>query len=148
MDLGLEYCRKLNADLLLATDPDCDRCGIAVKDGNDYKVDTNGTKEAMSDFVKNHGDEILKYLNSEGSITLKNKSDKTAGNYLLTGVFNSKQWYVCYNIGTDARVKDKLAARAKSVGLFGSALGVDGNKALDEFTNQDVVCMLVLKIED
>lgn len=36
MELGLEYCRKLNADLLLATDPDCDRCGIAVKDGNDY----------------------------------------------------------------------------------------------------------------
>ena len=31
MELGLEYCRKTGADLLLATDPDCDRCGIAVK---------------------------------------------------------------------------------------------------------------------
>ena len=31
MELGLSYCRRTGADLLLATDPDCDRCGIAVK---------------------------------------------------------------------------------------------------------------------
>ncbi len=31
MSLGMEYARKCNADLLLATDPDCDRVGIAVK---------------------------------------------------------------------------------------------------------------------
>lgn len=38
MELGLEYCKKTGADLLLATDPDCDRCGIAVKDNNDYRL--------------------------------------------------------------------------------------------------------------
>lgn len=32
MFLGIEYAKKCNADLLLATDPDCDRVGIAVKD--------------------------------------------------------------------------------------------------------------------
>ena len=31
MALGMEYAEKCNADLLLATDPDCDRVGIAVK---------------------------------------------------------------------------------------------------------------------
>ena len=31
MALGIEYAQKYNADLLLATDPDCDRVGIAVK---------------------------------------------------------------------------------------------------------------------
>ena len=37
--LGLEYCKKYNADLMLATDPDCDRVGIAVKDKNgDYQL--------------------------------------------------------------------------------------------------------------
>ncbi len=38
MESGLEYCRKTGADLLLATDPDADRCGIAVKDGDEYKL--------------------------------------------------------------------------------------------------------------
>ena len=31
MALGMEYAKQCNADLLLATDPDCDRVGIAVK---------------------------------------------------------------------------------------------------------------------
>ncbi len=38
MELGLEYCKRVNADLLLATDPDADRCGIAVRDGEDYRL--------------------------------------------------------------------------------------------------------------
>lgn len=37
MALGMEYAKKNNADLLLATDPDCDRCGIAVmNDAGEY----------------------------------------------------------------------------------------------------------------
>lgn len=40
MELGLQYCEKTGADLLLATDPDADRCGIAVRDGDDYKLIT------------------------------------------------------------------------------------------------------------
>lgn len=36
MALGIDYAKKYNAELLLATDPDCDRVGIAVKDGVDY----------------------------------------------------------------------------------------------------------------
>ena len=38
MELGLEYCSRLGADLLLATDPDCDRCGAAVRDGEGYRL--------------------------------------------------------------------------------------------------------------
>ena len=38
MELGLEYCKRVDADLLLATDLDADRCGIAVKDGDDYRL--------------------------------------------------------------------------------------------------------------
>ncbi len=38
MELGLAYCRRTGADLLLATDPDADRCGIAVRDGEDYRL--------------------------------------------------------------------------------------------------------------
>ena len=38
LSLGLSLCRKEDADLLLATDPDCDRCGIAVRHANDYQL--------------------------------------------------------------------------------------------------------------
>lgn len=39
MALGMDYAKRNNADLLLATDPDCDRVGIAVKDKNgDYQL--------------------------------------------------------------------------------------------------------------
>ena len=36
--LGLKYCDEVKPDLLLATDPDCDRVGIAVPDGDDYAL--------------------------------------------------------------------------------------------------------------
>lgn len=53
MSLGMEYARKENADLLIATDPDCDRVGIAVKDSNgDYKLlSGNETGMLLLDYV-------------------------------------------------------------------------------------------------
>ncbi|MCQ2490341.1 MAG: phospho-sugar mutase [Ruminococcus sp.] len=38
LEVGLKYCREVKPDLLLATDPDCDRVGIAVPDGDDYAL--------------------------------------------------------------------------------------------------------------
>lgn len=44
MALGMEYARKNNADLLLATDPDCDRVGIAVKNQDNEYVLLSGNQ--------------------------------------------------------------------------------------------------------
>ncbi len=38
MQEGLALCRRVHADLLLGTDPDCDRMGAAVPDGDDYRL--------------------------------------------------------------------------------------------------------------
>ena len=38
MELGISYAKKNDADLLIATDPDCDRVGTAVKNGNDFTL--------------------------------------------------------------------------------------------------------------
>ena len=52
MELGLEYCEKTGADLLLATDPDCDRCGIAVKGKDGYELITgNQVGVLLLDFI-------------------------------------------------------------------------------------------------
>ena len=40
MELGLALCREIKPDLLLGTDPDCDRMGVAVPDGEDYRLIT------------------------------------------------------------------------------------------------------------
>lgn len=52
MELGLQYCEKTGADLLLATDPDCDRCGIAVRNGDKYELLTgNEVGLLLLDFI-------------------------------------------------------------------------------------------------
>ena len=53
MALGMEYMKKYNADLLLATDPDCDRVGIAVKsrDGENKLLSGNQTGLLLADYI-------------------------------------------------------------------------------------------------
>lgn len=62
MALGIQYAEKKGADLLLATDPDCDRVGIAVKepDNNEYVLlSGNETGLLLLDYLcsqrKKHG---------------------------------------------------------------------------------------------
>lgn len=53
MELGIEYAKKYDADLLLATDPDCDRVGIAVKDksGEYTLLSGNETGLLLLDYI-------------------------------------------------------------------------------------------------
>lgn len=53
MALGRKYAKENNADLLLATDPDCDRVGIAVrdKDGNYKLISGNQTGRLLLDYI-------------------------------------------------------------------------------------------------
>ncbi|WP_101911095.1 phospho-sugar mutase [Marasmitruncus massiliensis] len=44
---GLELSQKIGADLLLATDPDCDRVGIAVKARKEYRLLTGNQVGAL-----------------------------------------------------------------------------------------------------
>lgn len=52
--LAIEYAKKHNAELVIGTDPDSDRCGTVVKNGDDYVV-LSGNQEAclMLDYLIN-----------------------------------------------------------------------------------------------
>lgn len=60
LNIAIETAKKIGADLVLGTDPDCDRVGIAVKDGDDYKLFTgNQTGALLVKFVLTmHKDEL------------------------------------------------------------------------------------------
>lgn len=47
LTIAIEKAKQIGADLVLGTDPDCDRVGIAVKDGNDYKLFTGNQTGAL-----------------------------------------------------------------------------------------------------
>lgn len=47
LNIAIEKAKKIGADLVLGTDPDCDRVGIAVKDGDDYVLFTGNQTGAL-----------------------------------------------------------------------------------------------------
>ncbi len=47
LTIAIEKAKEIGADLVLGTDPDCDRVGIAVKDGDDYKLVTGNQTGAL-----------------------------------------------------------------------------------------------------
>lgn len=55
LELGLKKCEEVKPDLLLATDPDCDRVGIAVSSDNGYVLFSGNEVGAM----------LLEYICSE-----------------------------------------------------------------------------------
>ena len=55
LELGLKKCKEVKPDLLLATDPDCDRVGIAVPSDNGYVLFSGNEVGAM----------LLEYICSE-----------------------------------------------------------------------------------
>ncbi|MDY6399442.1 MAG: type II secretion system protein [Synergistales bacterium] len=120
------------------------------KDQN-YKIDGGN----FSAFVQNKKSEILKYLNNDSSINIKNKNDNTLnnGDYLLTTIAGSKYWYICYYVGNDKSLQAKLASRAKTAELFGENAkdfrkDLNSTKCDTYYTNQNFACMFVLSLVD
>ncbi|TVZ59302.1 phosphomannomutase [Flavobacteriaceae bacterium MAR_2010_105] len=63
LKMALELANKVNGDIVIGTDPDCDRLGIAVRDNNNELILLNGnqTMLLMTDF-------LLKQWENQGKI--------------------------------------------------------------------------------
>lgn len=58
LTLGIKYAKKSEADILLATDPDSDRVGVAVRHGEEYRILTgNEVGVLLLDFLVSKRDE-------------------------------------------------------------------------------------------
>lgn len=105
MALGMEYCKKYNADLLLATDPDCDRVGIAVKNENgEYVLLTaNETGMLMLDYICARR-QALGTLPSDGvfckTIVTIDMAERIAANYGVRTINTLTGFkFICEQIG-------------------------------------------------
>ncbi len=86
MLLGIEYARKFNAGLLIATDPDCDRVGIGVRDhaGEYVLLSGNETGSLLLDYIcdqrKKHNQMPSDPIMIKSIVTTK-LAEKIADNY-------------------------------------------------------------------
>ncbi|MCR5388691.1 MAG: phospho-sugar mutase [Lachnospiraceae bacterium] len=61
MELGISIAKDMEADVLMATDPDSDRCGIAIPSGGDFKL-LNGNETGI--LLLNYVCERMKMTNT------------------------------------------------------------------------------------
>lgn len=70
LELGLDYCDRVRPDLLLATDPDTDRVGIAVPHAGEYKLLTgNEVGLLLLDFLADKAAEGGREMSREVACT-------------------------------------------------------------------------------
>ena len=122
------------------------------KNGNNYNVfSTDGTNsQDLPTFTASAAGkaEILKYLN-DASFLLSAKTskgnDNNNGEYIIADV-HYKTWYVYYTVGSNTKLKQKLASRAKSLGLKGHS-GIGGDPSETEYKKEKYVMLPILELE-
>ena len=70
MQKGIDLCEEVHPDLLLATDPDADRVGVACKDGDDYTLLTgNEVGVLLLDYIARMRSERGEDLSDKVAVT-------------------------------------------------------------------------------
>lgn len=91
MELGIKLAKSSNSDLLIATDPDCDRCGVGVRYNDDFIL-LNGNEVAilmLNYLVKVKGNlsekEIVRSIVSTSFVDKLAKANNIKVKEVLTG---------------------------------------------------------------
>ena len=174
MELGLQYCRRTGADLLLATDPDCDRCGIAVRapDGSYQLLSGNEVGLLLLDYIcaqrTKHG-KMPAHPTFVKTIVTMDLAEKIADHYnvktvkVLTGFkfigevigkMEDERDYICgfeesygYLTGSYVRDKDGVNAAFMIAEMFAfyKTRGVSLPEKLSELYSQYGYCLNTLR---
>ncbi len=95
MSIGLAKAKSIDADILLGTDPDADRVGIAVKDTKGNWVLVNGNQTALLAFSY-----LIEARKSKGIAKPTDMVVKTIVTTDLIDRFAGKNGVTCYNVLT------------------------------------------------
>lgn len=95
MSIGLKKAKELDADILLGTDPDADRVGIAVKDDKGEWVLINGNQTAVLAF-----NYLIEARKAKGLARPNDMVVKTIVTTDMIDVFAEKNGVKCYNVLT------------------------------------------------
>jgi phosphoglucomutase len=113
LTMALDKAREIGADLVMATDPDADRVGIAVRDNNDELVLLNGNQT---------GSLLMHYV-----LTAWNEAGKLDGNqYVVKTIVTSQLMdaiaasmnVTCYNVLTGFKFIGDLMTRLEGQQTF------------------------------
>lgn len=107
MSIGLKKAKELDADILLGTDPDADRVGIAVKDHKGEWVLMNGNQTAVLAFSY-----LIEARKSKGIAKPNDMVVKTIVTTDMIDRFAEQNQVACYNVLTGFKwiaelIKDK-----------------------------------------
>ncbi len=137
LNLGINIAKKMNCDIVLGTDPDCDRVGVAVKSSQGYVLMTGNqigallvdyilskkdfkrfenpvviktivTNELGAEIAKKHGLKVISTLTGFKFIGEKITQFENTGND-FTFVLGYEESYG-YLVGTHSRDKDAVVA--------------------------------------
>lgn len=108
---------------------------IETNNKGDYLVKVGNSSYHLGVFAKDHGGEkeFVKYLGTSTPVKLTKDNSTKPGEYLLATEGN--QWFVGYDLGSDMRLREKVAGRAKSHMLQGATKKVNANGSIGNDTD-------------
>ena len=128
MSKGLEKAKKINADIILGTDPDSDRVGVGVKDIQGNWILLNGNQIAVLAFAY-----IIEARKTKGIARLNDMVVKTIVTTAMIDVIAKQNNITCYDVLTGFKwiaelVKEKEGKENYIIGgeeSFGLMIGND-----------------------
>ncbi|MDA3941479.1 MAG: phospho-sugar mutase [Spirochaetia bacterium] len=143
MKLGLELARKEKADILLGTDPDADRLGIAVPDGEKYVLVTGNQLGVLL------GDYIFSSQKESGSLNSKSAFVKTIVTTELQRLVAMSYGVTSYDVLTGFKYIAEKIKEFEKTGekyIFGGEESY-GYLVTDEVRDKDAVSAAFLTVE-
>jgi phosphoglucomutase len=116
MSIGLKKAKELDADILLGTDPDADRVGIAIKDKNGNWVLMNGNQTAVLAF-----NYLIEARKAKGIAQSNDMVVKTIVTTDMIDAIAGQNGITCYNVLTGFKwiaelIKEKEAMENYVIG--------------------------------